>query len=240
MKFTLKSRHQEAKDTYTYIFAGDHNFTYLPGQYIYLTLPKLNYSDSRGATRHFTLSSSPTEKYIYSITTRIRKESGYKQTLFSLDNGAVLEAEGPNGDFVLDAQRKSNQVFLAGGIGITPFRSIIKYQIDNRFYTPIHLIYSNSTAEEITFKDELLSWAKYDNFKLDLTVSHADSRSNKWNGLTGRIDGAMIKHLVADNLISKSTYWLCGPPPFVRAMEEILRKLPVKSSQIISEKFTGY
>ena len=128
----------EAQDTMTFKWYTDKKVTYFPGQFMYFTIPTLIYPDKRGNTRHFTLSSSPTEKYI-SNTTRIRKESGYKQTLAQLKKGDKIEVEGPSGTFIVDEEEKGPHVFIAGGIGISPFRSMLKYKIDKNLKYNVQL-----------------------------------------------------------------------------------------------------
>lgn len=239
MKLTLLETRQEAKGTKSFFWEPEKPVNYLAGQYFYFTLPTLKYPDPRGATRHFTLSSSPTEGNILRNTTRIRDESGYKKTLDELEIGSLIDGEGPNGEFILDENEKGSQVFLAGGIGITPFRSMIKYAADKGLNIPIHLIYSNSIPEEIAFKKELEeivskgSW-----FKLSMTVTKPEESKEDWTGLTGRIDESLIKKLLTD--IPNSTFWVCGPPPMVDAMEQTLGKLNISAGHVRSEKFTGY
>ena len=247
MKLKLIKKLDEAKGTKSFFWEPEREVDYLPGQYFYWTLPKLNYPDDRGPTRDFTLSSSPTEGSILRITTRIRPQSGFKKTLDELKVGSFIESEGPNGTFILDENGEGTHVFLAGGIGITPFRSMIKYAVDKGLTIPIHLIYSNSLPEEITFRKELTDWSKeLPNFRLDMTITKPEEsaswRKEPWRGLTGRIDENMLRsqfdiwHLsfaIAD-------FWLCGPPAMVSAMEEVLSKLRVPESRIRSDKFTGY
>jgi ferredoxin-NADP reductase len=243
MKLKLTKKLIEAKGTKSFFFKPEKDFFYLPGQYIYLTLPKLNYPDTRGSTRHFTLSSSPTEKYLLIITTRVRRESGYKKTLDELPMGTELEAEGPNGEFIIDQEIKEPQILIAGGIGITPFRSMIKYKIDKKYRTPIHLIYSNSTTELITYRKELEKWDKQDKtFSLTMTISKPEESKLKWKGLTGRIDKELIEKLIENSKlkIKNCSFWLCGPPAMVSAIEEELSKLNIALNMINSEKFTGY
>ena len=250
MKLKLVEKRKEAQGTKSFFFETEKDFDYLPGQYFYITVPKLKYKDSRGATRHFTLSSSPTEGKIIRITTRVRKESGFKQTLNELAVGTEIEGEGPEGTFVLDEKEKGPQVMIAGGIGITPFRSMIKYAIDKNTGTQIHLIYSNSLPEQISFRKELENWAKKSaNFKLSMTVTKPEeSKRNlpagrqEWNGLTGRIDEQMIKKLIENwkLKIGNLTFWLCGPPNVVDAMEKIMGELDVSAGRVRSEKFPGY
>ena len=239
MKLKLVEKKEEAKGTKSFFWESEKPVNYLAGQYFYFTLPSLKYPDPRGATRHFTLSSSPTDGNILRNTTRIRPNSGYKKTLDELDIGTLIDGEGPNGEFILDENEKGPHVFLAGGIGITPFRSMIKYAVDKNLDTAIHLIYSNSVPEEITFREELLLWSKsWPKLKLDMTITKPEESQEKWSGLVGRIDENLIRKLVAD--ISQPIFWVCGPPAMVSAMEQTLGKLNISSGKVRSEKFTGY
>lgn len=239
MQLTFIKKQNEAKGTKTFFFEPEKRVSYLAGQYYYFTLPKLSYPDPRGSTRHFTISGSPTEGDLLRLTTRIRQESGYKKTLDELNEGAKIEGEGPNGTFILDENEVGSHVFLAGGIGITPFRSMIKYATDKKLSTKIHLIYSNSIPEEIAFRDELTDWAKINpNFKVDMTITKPEETKEKWTGPTGRIDAKMVSKLTS--YFSNPTFWLCGPPAMVDAMEKVLGEIKVTANHLRSEKFTGY
>jgi ferredoxin-NADP reductase len=239
MKLTLVRKLDEAKGTKSFFWEPEKPVNYIAGQYFYFTIPRLKYPDPRGNTRHFTLSSSPSEGNLLRNTTRIRKESGYKRTLNELEIGSLIDGEGPNGTFILDEKEESPQVFLAGGIGITPFRSILKYAFDKKLKTPIQLIFSNSIPEEIAFRKELESLAKYwPNFKLDMTITKPEETKEPWNGLIGRIDENLLKRVVPD--FPTKTFWVCGPPVMVDAMEATLGKLGLSSGKVLSEKFTGY
>jgi ferredoxin-NADP reductase len=253
MKLTLVKKSDDAKGTKSFFWQTEHEVKYLPGQYFYYTLPELKYPDPRGPTRHFTISSSPSEGSLLRLTTRIRVDSGYKKTLDELKIGQNIEGEGPNGTFILDEHEKGNHILIAGGIGITPFRSIIKYNIDkqnssekvfkNLSQTKLYLIYSNSLPEEIAFRKELEEWTfDYPNFRTAFTVSKTESGKSTWNGLRGRIDEIMLNKLIKDwkLKIGNTTFWLCGPPPMVEALEKTLGKLKITSDKLISEKFTGY
>lgn len=240
MKLKFVEKKDEAQGIKSFFFEPEKKVIYLAGQFYYFTLPKLNYPDPRGATRHFTLSSSPTEGDRLRITTRVRQESGYKKTLDELAPGDMIDGEGPSGTFVLNESDKSQQVFLAGGIGITPFRSIIKYAADKNLGIPMHLIYANSTVEQITFRNELTDLAKShsDFLKVDMTISKPEESKESWTGLTGRVDENLIKKLTSS--YTKPIFWLCGPPPMVDALETTLSKMGIPSGQIRLEKFTGY
>lgn len=238
MKSELIKKQVVAKDTMSFEFSSPIASNHLPGQYIYLTLTKLKYEDPKGPTRDFTIAGSPTENKLM-IATRIRKDSGFKNTLKEMEIGDFVEIEGPNGSFVLDEKMKGNHLILAGGIGITPFRSIIKYNIDKKTENKIFLLFANSTPEEIPFKNELESWSKNKNFSLAMTVSKPDEN---WKGLTGRIDENMIKNQIKSwgVDIKSLTFWLCGPPVFVDAMEKILETFNIPFGKVKTEKFSGY
>ena len=231
MKLKLLKIQPEAGNAKSFFFETEKPLDFVAGQFLYVTLPKLDFPDSKGATRHFTVSSSPTEGNIIRVTTKIREESGYKKTLEALTEGAVLEGEGPEGTFTIDDNEKGEHVFIAGGIGITPFRSILKYVTDKNLSIPIHLIYSSSTAEEIVFKKELEDLdTKYPNIKIDFVVTSQ----------AGHLDENMIKSLVSPQTLLTSTYWLCGPPLMVDAIEDVLQKLEILAGKVRIEKFTGY
>ena len=228
MKLTLEKTIKEAKDTGSFVWKAKKSISWLPGQYMYFTLPKLDHPDKRGGTRMFTVSSSPTEGKIM-FTTRLRKESGLKKTLDKLKIGTIIEAEGPSGTYILDEKEKGPHVLIAGGIGITPFRSIIKYHTDKKTDINIHLIYSNQTAESTAFKKDLERWAKENNkFKIDFIMTKS----------MGRINEKMLKEMV--DLTSQPTFWLCGPPDMVTSMETVIGKLGITADKVRSEKFTGY
>ena len=232
MKLKLVKKITEAKGTKSFFWEPQGPIDFLPGQYYYYTLPKLNYPDPRGETRHFTISNSPTEAGFLRLTTRIREESGFKKTLDEIPVGAEVEGEGPTGTFILDEKEAGPHIFLAGGIGITPFRSFIKYAIDKKLTIPMYLIYSNSNSD-FALGEELKKMDRESNF---VSIEFFDS------GKSGHLDGAKIKGIVEKwKLNEKSaTWWLVGPPAFIDAVEEILEKMGTTSDRIRSEKFTGY
>jgi len=238
VKLKLVKKIDEARGTKSFFWEPEAKVDFLPGQYFYFTLPNLNYPDPRGATRHFTISSSPTEGNLLQLTTRIRQESGYKKTLDELPIGVIVEGEGPNGTLYLDKNVSGTQIFVVGGIGITPFRSIIKYNIDNNLKIPMYLIYSNSDSDFV-FKKELDQWQKENDY---IKVSYFDS------SIFGHLDKLAIEKLIenwftptgAKLVIGNSVLWTVGPPPFTDALENVFEKMKIPSDNIRSEKFTGY
>lgn len=249
MEFEIKllDKKEEAADTKTFFFTRPKGFSYIAGQYVYLTLPDLLRPDERGDTRHFTLSSSPTETDL-AITVRMRAESGYKDTLDGYPVGTAISMCGPNGFFTLDPSASSGQaatpqVMIAGGIGITPYRSIIRYVADKNLSVPIHLIYSNSIPEKIIFKNELDKITKeHGNIQVTYAITRPEESRTKWSGPTGRIDANFLKkHSLSTNHYPLTpTFWLCGPPAMVGAMEEVLYNMGIPNSKVKVEKFTGY
>ena len=232
MKLTLVKKIEEAKNTKSFYFKSEEPLQWIPGQYIYIALPRLNYPDERGATRHFTISSSPTEGRLIQVTTRIREESGYKKTLNELPIGSIVEGKGPQGTFVFPYSLLPIRyhLFLAGGIGITPFRSMIKYNIDKNLSIPMYLIYSNSDSDFI-FKKELDTWQKKNS---NIKITYFDS------SVSGHLDAQKLFHLLTTYNILHTTFFVVGPNPFVDAIEEILLGLQIPEDSIKTEKFTGY
>jgi len=229
MKLKLIKKLDEARGTKSFFWEPETKVDFSPGQYFYFTLPKLNYPDTRGVTRHFTISSSPTENLLR-LTTRIRQESGYKKTLDELPIGVIVEGEGPNGTLYLDKEVSGTQIFVVGGIGITPFRSMIKYNIDKSLKIPMYLIYSNSDSDFV-FKKELDDWQKENDY---IKIAYFDS------SVSGHLDAAKLSSLLPKYDIQHTTFWLVGPPPFTDALENVFQKMKIPSDQIRSEKFTGY
>lgn len=232
VKLKLIKIEDEAKGTKSFFWKPERAINFLPGQYCYLTLPFLKYPDSRGATRHFTISSSPTEGDLLRVTTRIREESGYKKTLAELPIGAEVEAEGPAGTFTFSKSETGCHIFLAGGIGITPFRSMIKHVSDNSLPLAVYLIYSNSDSDFV-FKDEIdATAATHQNVKVQYIAT----------GTQGRLDELEIQKILKGwgCSLKNCTWWVCGPPAMIDAMEKVLGKLKITPDRIRSEKFTGY
>lgn len=243
MRLTLVKKKEESKGIISFFWEANPKFDWKPGQYLYYTV-KLSDKDPRGNVRHFTIASSPSEGIIQ-LTTKI-SDSLYKQTLNKLEIGSEIEGAGPRGDFVLpepDSGQDGPNVFLAGGIGITPFRSMAKFATDKKLSIPIHLVYSASTPEELIFKEEFNNWAKENpNLTLSYTITKPNESKTPWSGLTGRINSEMIKNQleIGHWSLNIPTWWVCGPPAFTEAMQGELQKLNIATEKIEVEQFTGY
>src|ERR671910_827808 len=175
------------------------------------------YNDPKGPIRHFTISSSPTENFIM-FSTRIR-DSPYKKRLLTLEKGAKVKFRGPEGQFVLHEDYSKPAVFLSGGIGVTPFRSMIKYATDKQLPIRIVMFDSNRNRDNILFKKEFDDWANINkNLKSIYTISEdeqqqqqSSSTANDWKGEYGRIDKAMILKYLDSDMLNNSIFYICGP-----------------------------
>jgi ferredoxin-NADP reductase len=141
------------------------------------------------------------------------------------------------GDFTLPQDPEQKMVFIAGGVGITPFRSMLKYLLDMKQPRDIVLFYANKTADEIAYTD-ILSKAQTElGIKVLYTLTNTEAIPRNWRGLVGRIDEHMIQKTVPD--YKERTYYLSGPPDMVRAYEHILKNMRVKHDQIKKDFFPG-
>ncbi len=199
------------------IFKKPPDLHFYPGQYLDYELPV---KDPLGNSRAFTMSASPTEDFLM-LTTREGK-SVFKKQLLGLKPGARVKASHPAGTFILD--EKSPAVMIAGGIGITPFRSMIKYAFDQKLKTPITLIYSN-TDDNFPFKNELNVW-KQNLLNLNI-IYHNSSQSGH------------LTQLPTTNY-QLPIYYLAGPPKMVDDFEKMLLDLGVDETNIRYDRFDGY
>ena len=225
--FTSKliKKEQLINDTYSFTFARSSTFEFIPGQYIKMVL-NIDNPDDRGVSRFFTIASSPTEREHLMITTRLI-QSSFKKKLESLPIGAEVQMRGPHGMFILDEQDLRGKVYLAGGIGITPARSMLVYLRDKNLNIPFTLMVSFSNRDEIIFQNELNSLSN-EVRKIIYVVTSEE----------GRIDEEKIKKNVAD--ILNSLFYISGPPGFVEAMEKLVKSLGVSEENIRAEDFPGY
>ena len=220
MKLMLVKKIKEAKDINTYIFKPDSDFKWIAGQYLIYSLTHEN-QDNRGKMRFFTISSSPFQKYP-SITTKIDKISGssFKKALDLLKIEDEIDVKGPDGDFIVSNFKKS-YVFIAGGIGITPFRSILGQLNHKNLDLDIILLYSGKN-NSIIFKKEL------ETLKLKkLKIKYSKKRINK-TGIEKIKD------------FKKRVFYVSGPDAMVDDVEKMLLKLNVKKENIKSDYFSGY
>ena len=212
------------------------------GQYAFFKLDPVS-GDAKGPIRHFSIASSPTEQDYIQVSTRIR-DTPYKQKLASLEKGAKILAWGPLGEFVLHDDHSKPAVFLSGGIGVTPFRSMIKYATDKQLPTKIIMFDSNRNQHNILYKNEFDSCARQNkNLKIIYTVTEEEQvyQTANWSGEHGRIDKSMLERHLSQNEIDNAVFYICGPPGMLKAMQELLQQeLQISKDGLKVEAFTGY
>lgn len=226
-----------ASDMVDFIFPLQKRLPFSPGQYMEWTLPHKN-PDNRGNRRYFTIASSPTEDNLRLGIKFYPRASSYKKAMISDDTQTPIVGAQLSGDFTLPKDTKKKLVFIAGGIGITPFRSMIKYLIDINQTRPIILLYSNKTADEIVYYDVFNQARRQLGIKTVYTLTDQTKIPANWQGQTGRIDDKMITEVVPD--FRDSLFYLSGPRAMVAAYEEVLRIIGVPGKQIKTDFFPGF
>jgi glycine betaine catabolism B len=225
MNVTLIKKIQEAENIYSFLFKSENKLKWKAGQYIFLKIPHKN-PDDRGEERHFTISSAPFEENIM-ITTKFDFKGGssFKKALLQLNEGGSIEMYNLEGDFIIRDSR-SKYVFIAGGIGITPYRSIMMDLVNRGKKADIILLYFCKTSE-IIFKD-IFDKIERRNSKIKIHYITEPQRVNE----------DIIKSRVQD--FNERILYASGPYLMVKAVEDVLSNLNVKEKNIIKDYFPGY
>jgi len=226
-----------AKDTYSFYFdRSGFSFDFLPGQYLRLTLPHA--SDERGTSRYFTIASSPHEKKHVMFTIRIY-ESSFKKTLYKLQPGDEGHFFGPMGWFLLPKDEKEEKVFIAGGIGVTPFHSLLHFLSEKKRISPITLFASFPKRDEVLFYKEFEEISKKNkNIRVIYTLTQEAVVDPDWAGETGRVSHEFFKKYLSD--IHKPVYYVVGSEETVAGIKAMLLELGIDEEKIQTEDFTGY
>jgi glycine betaine catabolism B len=232
----LLDHRRESPTTMTFRFSTEGtDFRYLSNQAIRLSLPGVD--DPWGAVRSFSLSSSPTEHGYISVTCKI-SDTPFKQALARLEPGARAVVYGPLGLFLYDRTRPA--VFLAGGIGITPFRGMLRFAADTGSTAPRRLFYSARTPEEFVFRHELDELAKASpEVQVRYTVTRPGDSPTNWTGRVGRIDGPWVREVA--QTLDRPQYFIAGLPEMVRDMvTQLVESVGAPESDIDYEVFRGF
>ncbi len=232
----LKRKTKLAPDVYDFVFAPPSKFAYAPGQYMEWTLGHAD-PDSRGNRRYFTLASSPTESNLRLGVKFYDASSSFKQALLSLDTNSEVVASQLAGDFTLPRDPKQKCVFIAGGIGITPFRSMIKYLLDKHERRPVTLFYAGRTANELVYLDIFEKARSELGIKTIYTITDSARVPSWWQGKVGRITPALLKEQVPD--YKDSLFYISGPKSMVDGFKALLRQLNVAETHIKTDFFQG-
>jgi ferredoxin-NADP reductase len=224
MKFKLLEVKKEISDVWSFVFKPDNFLVWKPGQYLRYHIDDPS-ADERGENRFFTISTAPFEKYPQ-ITTRIAPlSSSFKKKLFDLNIGQEITAFGPNGNFLLD-DPKQKSVMIAGGIGITPFRSILVDLHYQKLPINITLLYANKT-NEIVFQEELEKIATQNQeFKIQYFIGE------------NRLTDSSIQSLSFD--LKSTIFYISGPEMMMKSFVQILENLGVPPENIRHDFFPGY
>jgi ferredoxin-NADP reductase len=232
----IKEKEEVAKGTLLVTFdllGAEVDFT--PGQYFFVTLPDVGHQDERGLRRHITVVTSPNERGVLGLATRLR-DSAFKRTLEELPVGTEVDVEQPKGSFALPEDTARPLVFVAGGIGITVFRSMLLYIHEDRLPYRLTLIYSNRDRESTAFLDELRGLeGELPDFRLILTMTQDPG----WNGETRKVDAQFVRDQLGEDL-NGFTFMVAGPPPMTEGVQQALAEAGVAEANVIAERFSGY
>lgn len=233
----LLERTEAAAGIWTYRLERPAGFRFRPGQWCFLNLPDLGIQDERGLRRHLSIASSPREEGLLFGTKD--SESAFKRTLRAMPLGGELTLEEPRGALALPEDAGRPVALLAGGIGITPFRALIRHALDEGTGHRLTLFYSNRTPEESLFLEELQGWAAAaDTFTLVATMTRMQLSARPWDGPTGRLDPELIRSRLPG--WADAEYLLAGPPVMVDAMSSVLTELGIDPARVRPENFAGY
>jgi len=232
----LKDNVQLAPDIYDFIFVPSRKFAFAPGQYMEWTLGHKE-PDSRGNRRYFTLASSPTEDTLRLGVKFYQHPSSFKSALLSMDQQSEIVAAHLAGDFVLPDDPRQKCVFIAGGIGITPFRSMITYLLDTHQQRPIVMFYANKNASDIVYNDIFDRAQRELGIKTIYTITDKQKLPPAWNAQVGYLSPQLIKDEVPD--YRNCIFYISGPPAMVDSFKAALRQIHVKNSQIKTDFFAG-
>ncbi len=236
--FPLKDRHIIAEGTMEFVLDTTRTeFTFRAGQHADFSLINPPHEDAEGSTRTFSLITSPNEKGIIAFATRMR-DTAFKNSLKEIPLGTKIKVTGPFGSFTLHEDVSKPAVFLSGGIGITPIRSILAYAAEERLPHKLFLFYSNRNPASTAFLSDLKQFAEV-NPNLTLVPTITDEVDDpQWQYEHGIITADMIKKYGVD--LTQAIYYLSGPPPMVAAMRKLLQEAQVSGDAIKTEEFAGY
>ncbi|MCM3661511.1 FAD-dependent oxidoreductase [Georgenia satyanarayanai] len=233
----LLERNEIADDTMVFSFEKPPGFEYTAGQFADYTLLDPAEIDAEGATRGFSLTSAPYEPHLMAAT-RLR-DTAFKRVLKTMPLGTELALDAPYGSFTLHHNVGRPAVFLTGGIGITPVRSIALQAAHDRTGHKIIVLYSNKRPEEAAFLAELRRLGETEeNFTLVPTMTRPETSEHSWDGETGHVDKAMLSRYIDD--VAAPIYYLSGPATMVTAMRTVLNDVGVDADDLRTEEFTGY
>jgi ferredoxin-NADP reductase len=237
VRIKLLSRLEVAEGTVACFFEKPDGFDFKAGQSGDFTLINPPETDAEGNTRAFSIASPPHEPDLM-IATRMR-DTAFKRVLKNLPIGTELNLEGPFGALTLHNNAKRPAVFLAGGIGITPFRSILLHAAGKHLPHQLYLFYSNRYPEAATFLEDLIDLEKQNpRYRLIATMDEVHKSHRGWSGEMGHINETMLTKYL--KTLEGPVYYVAGPPGMVTALQKMLNEAGVNDDDIRIEAFSGY
>jgi ferredoxin-NADP reductase len=236
-KTILRKREEITEGTMAFHFEKPGGFVFKAGQFGDFTLIDPVETDAEGNTRGFSLASAPYEGDLM-FATRMR-DTAFKRVLKTMETGTEVSMDAPYGSFTLHNNSRFPAVFLTGGIGVTPVRSIVLQAAYDNLPHKIFLFYSNRRPEDAAFLDELIkAQEKNPNYTFVGTMTEMEKSSSAWDGETGYITKAMLEKHVGD--LTLPIYYVAGPASMVTAMRKTLNQAGVDDDNIRTEEFSGY
>lgn len=232
----LTSRERLAGDVAVFRFEKPEGFRFAAGQWCFFSVPPAGHRDDKGLRRPLSIASSPTEKELI-FATKL-SDSAMKRTMAEMEPGTAVSLGQPMGNMVLPKETGTPLVFLAGGIGITPFRSMCLYAADSGTGHAITLFYSSRTPEETPFLDDLQGLGgQGGRVSAVITMTRAPEDAKTWSGLRGRLTADTIRSRCA--VWEEASYYIAGPPAMAGTMKETLDSLGIPADRIKVELFAG-
>lgn len=224
-----------AEGTMAFHFAKPKGFQFRAGQFADYTLINPPATDAEGNTRGFSLAEAPFEPDLVAAT-RMR-DTAFKQVLKDLPIGTELMLDAPYGDFSLHKTQTTPAVFIIGGIGVTPVRSMIAQATHDKTAHRMTLLHASRTPAQLPFRTDFENFAK-ENPNFSYVKIATDEAPDDWKGERGRINAEMVKKYVPELFLP--IYYLSGPAGMVKAMRQLLADLKINEDNIRTEEFTGY
>jgi ferredoxin-NADP reductase len=240
----LHSRREVAEGTMAFEFERPPAFVFKAGQFAEIAWIHPPETDAEGNARAFSVTSAPHEERLM-FATRLR-DTAFKRVLQKAPIGTIAKIDGPFGDLTLHNKVRRPAILLAGGIGVTPFRSIIRRAAHERLPHKLFLFYANRRPEDAPFLDELRALENENaNFKFVPTMTALSRLQRAWTGETGRIDPAMLtrhlKKMVApEPHVPGPVYYVAGPPAMVKGLQTMLNEAGIDDDDVRTEEFGGY
>ena len=233
----LRQRREVAEATMAFQFDKPAGFTFMAGQFLDMTLKNPPETDAEGNVRTFSIASAPTEDMLM-VATRMR-DTAFKRVLKSMPVATEVQIEGPSGTLTLHDDPARPAVFLAGGIGITPFRSMLVGAATAKLPHRLLLFYSNRRPQDAAFLEELQALARENrNYTFIGSMTEMEKSRRQWHGQTGVIDQAMLSRFLKD--VHSPVYYIAGPPAMVEDLHATLTGAGIKDDHINAEEFAGY